>query len=67
MMAHRFGYFVITTDSVEKDFSFPWEFHSGGGIIIFSASLTGRSKNYSAAADPLLHISPGSIVVHTSN
>jgi hypothetical protein len=24
----------IATDSVEKDFSFPWEFHSGGGIII---------------------------------
>jgi hypothetical protein len=23
------------TDSVEKDFSFPGEFHSGGGIIIF--------------------------------
>jgi hypothetical protein len=26
----------IATDSVEKDFSFPREFHSGGGIIIFS-------------------------------
>jgi hypothetical protein len=26
----------IITDSVEKDFSFPREFHSGGGTIICS-------------------------------